>query len=125
MAFYATDPRDKVVGPGICRAQYGGFLLSYPPRRMLDVWTDSAYELASSKPERLVLAALDYSVEPVVVLVARRPPTARMKQWAAALERRLIYLPIGQLSPTTRRRLRVLHVLDGRSRREIARDYIW
>jgi hypothetical protein len=125
MAFYATDPQQKIVGPGICRAEYGGFALSWPPRRMADVWTDARYELASTPPERLVLAALDYSMERVVVLVAPHPPTSRMREWAARLDRQLVYLPIGQFAPTTRRRLRVMHVLDGHSRRAHAQDYIW
>ena len=34
MAFYSTDPYAQIVGPGIVRAEYGGFLLSYPPRRI-------------------------------------------------------------------------------------------
>jgi len=125
MAFYATDPREKVIGPGICRAEYGGFALSWPPRRMSDIWTDARYELARSKPERLILAAMDYSMERVVVVVAPHAPTARMREWAGRLDRQLVYLPIGQFAPTRRRRLRVLHVLDGHSRRETARDYIW
>ncbi len=125
MAFFATDPLDKVVGPGICRSEYGGFLLSYPPRRMLDVWTDRRYDVSESKTERLVLAALDYSEERLVVLVAPRPPSARMRDFAARLDRRIVYLPIGSLAPSTRKRLRVLHVLDGHSRREIARDYVF
>ncbi|HYB12701.1 MAG TPA: hypothetical protein VEG67_04475 [Myxococcota bacterium] len=125
MAFYATDPREKVVGPGICRAEYGGFALSWPPRRMADVWTDARYESARTKPERLVLAALDYSMDRFVVLVAPRPPSTRMREWALQLDRQLVHLPIGQFAPTTRSRLRVLHVLDGHSRRETARDYIW
>jgi hypothetical protein len=125
MALYATDPCEAVVGPGICRAQYGGFLLSYPPRRMADVWSDPAYAIATSKPEKLVLAALDYSIHAVVVLASRRPPSSRMKSWAAQLDRRLVYLPFGLMAPATLKRLRVLHVLDGRSRRETARDYIW
>jgi hypothetical protein len=124
MAFFATDPREKVVGPGICRSEYGGFLLSYPPRRMLDVWTDRRYDVSESKAERLILAALDYSEERLVVLVAPRPPSARMRDFAARLDRRLVYLPIGSLAPSTRKRLRVLHVLDGHSRRDIARDYV-
>ena len=125
MAFYASDPQQKVVGPGICRAEYGGFVLSWPPRRMADIWSDARYEVATTKPERLVLAAIDYSMERAVVVVAPRPPSARMRGWAARLDRQLVYLPIGQFAPTTRRRLRVLHVLDGHSRRENARDYIW
>ena len=38
MAFYSTFPFDNLVGPGIGRAEYGGFLMTLPPRRMFDVW---------------------------------------------------------------------------------------
>ena len=31
MAFYSTDPYEQLVGPGIPRAEYGGFL--FPIRR--------------------------------------------------------------------------------------------
>ncbi len=40
MAFYSTHPFDHLVGPGIGRAEYGGFLMTLPPRRMIDVWSD-------------------------------------------------------------------------------------
>jgi hypothetical protein len=37
MAFYSTYPFDNLVGPGIGRGEYGGFLMSLPARRMFDV----------------------------------------------------------------------------------------
>ena len=40
MAFYSTFPFDNLVGPGIGRAEYGGFLMTLPPRRLFDVWSD-------------------------------------------------------------------------------------
>ena len=61
MAFYSTHPFEHLVGPGIGRAEYGGFLMTLPPRRMIDVWSDPDYDFAQNKPERLLLAALDYS----------------------------------------------------------------
>ena len=57
MAFYSTHPFDHLVGPGIGRAEYGGFLMTLPPRRMIDVWSDPDYDFAQNKPERLLLAA--------------------------------------------------------------------
>jgi hypothetical protein len=39
--------------------------------------------------------------------------------------RTIVYWPVGQLSPTTLKKLRVVHVLDGYDKREIAKDYIW
>jgi hypothetical protein len=125
MAFYATDPMSHLVGPGIGRAEYGGFLLSLPPLRMIDVWTDRDYAFAESKPERLLLAALDYSLEKNVVYVAARPPRSVFRTIAGRLGRKIIYIPIGQLSPVALKKVRVFHVLDGHDRREAAREYIW
>jgi len=48
-----------MVGPGIGRGEYGGFLMSLPARRMFDVWKDPDYTIAESKAERLLLAGLD------------------------------------------------------------------
>jgi hypothetical protein len=125
MAFYSTDPAQAVVGPGICRASYGGFLLSYPPRRMAEVWTDPDYRWAERKSEVLLLAALDYCTERMVVYVAAKPPRSIFQRLAARLDLKILYLPLGSISPTTRRKIRVMHILHGHDKREIAGDYIW
>jgi hypothetical protein len=125
MAFYATDPRRAIVGPGITRAEYGGLVLSHPPRRMRDVWTDQDYAHAESKAEVLLLAGLDYSVGKLVVYAAPRPPRSFMKTVAERWGLRILYLPLGQLSPVTLRKVRVVHLLDGHDKRPIAKDYIW
>ncbi|HLJ15924.1 MAG TPA: hypothetical protein VKV15_15610 [Bryobacteraceae bacterium] len=125
MAFYSTFPFDNVVGPGIGRAEYGGFLMTLPPRRMFDVWSDPDYRVAETKPERLLLAGLDYSMQRYVVYVAPRPPRSIFRSVAAHLNRKILYIPIGQLSPTKLKRIRVVHVLDGYDRRKIAKDYLW
>jgi len=125
MAFYSTHPFDHIVGPGIGRAEYGGFLMTLPPRRMYDVWSDPDYDFALNKPERLLLAALDYSVERHVVYVAKKPPRSIFRSIAAHLNRNILYLPIGALSPTKLKRIRVVHVLDSYARRKDAKEYIW
>ena len=125
MSFYATQPFDHMVGPGIGRAEYGGFAMVLPPRRMFDVWRDPDYDFAETKAERLLLAALDYCVEKHVVYVAAHPPRSVFRSIAAHLSRQIIYLPIGQLSPTKLKKIRVVHVLDGHERRKIAKDYLW
>ncbi len=125
MAFYSTFPFDHMVGPGIGRAEYGGFLMSLPPRRMYDVWQDVDYEYAESKSERLLLAAIDYSIHRYVVYVAAKPPRSIFKTIASRSGRTIIYIPIGQLSPISVKKIRVVHVLDGYDKREIAKDYLW
>jgi hypothetical protein len=125
MAFYATDPVENVVGPGICRCEYGGFLLSYPPRRMMDVWQDPDYQMAATQSEVLLMAALDYSIEKYVVYVAAKPPRSIFKQIAARLDRKIVYIPLGSLSPHKLKQVRILHILAGKDKREIAKEYIW
>ncbi len=125
MAFYATSPDDNIVGPGICRCEYGGFLLSYPPRRMMDVWSDGNYSFAQGKAEVLLLAALDYSPEKHLVYVAARPPRSYFRQIAARLGKKIVFIPLGSLSPVKLKQLRVFHVLYGHDKRRIARDFVW
>lgn len=124
MAFYATPMTQNVVGPGISRCEYGGFMMSYPPRRMHDVWSDPDYRECRTKAEVLVTAAIDYAVKPLVVYVAAKPPRTALKSFAKRFGKKLVYIPIGQLSPVTLNKLRVFHVLDGHSKRDIASEYI-
>jgi hypothetical protein len=125
MAFYSTYPFDHIVGPGIGRAEYGGLLMTLPPRRMYDVWSDSDYDMAETKAERLLMAALDYSMERHVIYVAAKPPRSMFRQSAARANRKIIYIPLGQLSPAKLKKIRVVHVLDSHERREDAKGYIW
>jgi hypothetical protein len=125
MAFYSTSPFEHLVGPGIGRAEYGGFLMSLPPRRMVDVWTDPDYDFAETKPERLLLAGLDYSIQRNVVYVAARPPRTVFRSIAARFNRNILYIPIGQLSPQKLKKIRVVHVLDSYARRAEAKEYLW
>jgi hypothetical protein len=124
MALYATPPNANIVGPKIGRCEYGGFLMTYPPGRMFHVFEDPYFGAAVNKGERLLYAAVDYNVERSVVYVAARPPSRRVLSLAARAGKQIIYLPIGQLSPTTLRKIRVFHVLEGRAVRGYANDYI-
>jgi hypothetical protein len=125
MAFYSTFPFENMVGPGIGRGEYGGFLMSLPARRMHNVWFDPDYDFAENKPERLLLAGIDYSIQKYVVYVAPKPPRSVFKNIAARMGRTIIYIPIGQLSPLTLKKVRVVHVLDGHDKRKIAKEFLW
>ena len=125
MAFYGTRLGGNIVGPGICRCEYGGFMMSYPPRRMRDVWSDPDYEDCQTKAETLLMAAIDYAIKPLIVYVAAKPPRSIIKSFAKRFGKKIAYLPLGGFSPITLNKLRVFHVLDGQDRREIADDYIY
>jgi len=125
MAFYSTEPFSQLVGPGIGRAEYGGFLMTLPSRRLWDVWNDPDYDFAETKSERLLMAGLDYATDRYVVYVAPKPPRSIFRSIATQLRRQILYIPIGQLSPSRLKKLRVVHVLDGYERREMAKEFIW
>jgi hypothetical protein len=125
MAFYATSTTDQIIGPGISRCQYGGFMMSYPPRRLQDIWRDPDYQECRSKPEVLLMAAVDYAIKPLIVYVAAKPPRSQLKSFAKRYGKKIVYLPIGQLSRTLINKLRVFHVIDGHDTRRIADEYIF
>jgi hypothetical protein len=125
MAFYATPLNGQPVGPGISRSLYGGFMLSSPPRRLLNVWDDPDYFSLNNKAEVLLAAAIDYAVKPIIVYVAKKAPRTALKNYAARWGKKVIYIPLGQLSPVTLQKLRAFHVLDSHSRRGSADDYIF
>ena len=125
MAFYSTVPGEKIVGPGISRCEYGGFMLSYPPLRLYDVWNDDYYFAAKTKPETLLMAAIDYSQEKYIAYCAKTPPRSFFKTLAARVGKKIVYVPMGQFSPQTIKKLQILHILAGKGTRKIAGDYVW
>jgi len=125
MAFYSTHPAEQVVGPGILRATYGGFLMTIPPGRLFDVWRDPDYRGLVEKAEILLAAAVDYSEERFVVHVAARAPRDALRHYAATRDKRIVHIPLGSLSPRTLAKIRVLHILVGHDKRAIAKDYVW
>jgi hypothetical protein len=73
----------------------------------------------------LLMAAIDYSIDKLVVHVGPQPPASRIRDYASARNRKIVHLPLGSLSPVSIRNVRVVHILAGRDKREIARDYVW
>lgn len=125
MAFYATDIQNNVIGPGISRCEYGGFMMSYPPKRMINIWQDPDYSQCRSKSEVLLMAAIDYAIKPIVTYVAPKPPRSFFKTFASHFGKKIVYIPISQISPMTINKIRSFHVLDGIHRRKDASDYIF
>ncbi len=125
MAFYATSLQQNIIGPGISRCEYGGFMLTSPPRRLQDVWTDPDYERCKNKGEVLLRAAIDYALKPLIILVAKKPPTSKIRGIAQRYGKKIVYLPLGSLSPIMLNKIRSFHALDGHDKREIAGDYIF
>jgi len=124
MAFYSTLPGVDVVGPGISRMEHGGFMMSYPPLRMYDIWRDPAFDFVSKRHEKLLVAGIAYSEKPGIVYVAKNPPAARWKKLAKSMGRRIIYIPLGSLNPLHVKRMRTFHMLKNKGLRNVAREYM-
>ncbi len=124
MAFYSTPPGRDVVGPGISRMEHGGFVLSYPPLRMYDVWKDPTFTFAPTRHERLLVAGIAYSEKPGIVYAARKPPAARWKKLAKSMGRRLVYIPLGSLNPIHVSKMRTFHMLKNKGVRNYANEYL-
>lgn len=125
IAFYATNPAEQVVGPGIMRATYGGLLMVYPPRRLHNVWGDADYFNAQNKAEVLLMAGIDYSLEKLVMVVSAKKVSQQIQQYAANQGKQIVHIPIGTLSPASIEKIRVVHLLSGANTRSWAEDYIW
>lgn len=125
MAFYATPANMKLVGPGISRCEYGGLLMTYPNRRLENIWADPTYTQLRSKSEVLLMGALEYGLDRHVVYVSASPPRSQFRSTAARLGKRIVYMPIGSLSPQSIQKIRIFHVLSDHQKRKIAKDYIW
>jgi hypothetical protein len=124
MAFYATPAGEEVIGPGISRCEYGGFVLSYPPYRMVDIWKDRFFDVARTKAERLLMAGVDYSEERLVAYIAARPPRSYVHTFAHHQGRKIVYLPLGQFSPVLQTKIRFFHVLESPELRKVAHLFI-
>jgi hypothetical protein len=124
MAFYATSMAEDIVGPGIARCKFGGFMLSYPNRRLYDVWIDPDYKDFEKKHEILLAASIDYSRRPVIVYVGLQPPDNKLKQYASRQGKRIFYLPLASLPKREIEKLKTFHILDGHAARKIADEYI-
>lgn len=125
MAFYATNPEERQVAPGIQKAIYGGFLMTMPPGRLFDVFHDPAYRHAANYAEKLLLAAIDYGLERFVLYAAPKPPRPAFQTIAGRYGKRVLYVPLKQLSPVMLQRIRTFHILADKSVRDYAKHHIW
>ena len=124
LAFYATNPLDDCVGPGLARAEYGGALFLYPPRSIPDVWGDRRLDAADTLETRLLAAAMLHARERHVAVVGPAAPSASWRRLARQYGRKLVHVPIKRFGASTLERLRFFHVLNGKHVRSYAADFI-
>ena len=124
LAFFATDYRKNVVGPGIAQALYGGCMMIFPPMHIGDIWREPFFDKADTMEERLLMACCFYAREKHVALLSPGPPGAAWRKIAKQFGRKLVHLPLSHFSASTLQQLRVVHVLNGYEIRSYAAEFI-
>ncbi len=124
LAFFATNPMNNLVGPGIAQAEYGGALFLFPPRAIIEIWDDPRLDRCDTLEERLIGAAVLHSREKHVALVSPIAPPATWRRLANRHGRKLIHLPLKRFSGQLLERLRTFHILNGKHVRSYAADFI-
>ncbi len=124
LAFFATDHRKEMVGPGIGLSNYGGALFLFPPRPIYDIWNDVQFDFVDTLEERLLVAACHYSEETHIALLSEAPPGAGWRRLAKRYQKKLIHVPLSRFSQETLKQLQIFHVLNGQEVRSFAAHYI-
>ena len=124
LAFFATDFRKELVGPGICLATYGGAMFLFPPVAIPDIWSDENLDFCETLEERLIAAGCLYGRAGQVALLSSLPPGAGWRRLAKRFGKRLVHVPLSGFSDSTIQQLRMVHVLNGQQVRSYAADFI-
>ena len=74
---------------------------------------------------RMIFTSLSSPCSGTTACLAKDPPAPAMHQYASAQKKRIVHIPIGSMSPVTLKKIRVVHLLAGRDKRAVAKDYIW
>lgn len=124
LSFYATDPFENLIGPGIAQCSYGGLALLYPPRQIPNVFELTKDLHLPNLAVRLTLGSLLFSQERVVAYIAEKKPGTFLKNLASKYKKHLLWIPINTFSNETLRRLRKFHILNGKTVRSWAGRFI-
>jgi len=124
MAFYATDFRQEMVGPGIGLSVYGGAMFLFPPIVIPDIWGDRRLDFVDSLEERLLAATCLHARGRQIALVSSLPPGAGWRRLARRFKKQFIHVPLASFSSAEVQQLRMAHVLNGTEIRSYAADFI-
>jgi hypothetical protein len=124
LAFFATDYRQELVGPGIGLASYGGAIFLFPPVVISDIWRDRRLDFTETLEERLLAAACLHSQCPHVALLSPLPPGAGWRRLAKRFGKTWVHMPLAGFSDSTIQQLRMVHVLNGKQVRSYAAQFI-
>lgn len=124
LCFYATEYMANLIGPGIGQATYGGCMMLFPPRPILDIWQDPRLRFSETLEEKLLEAAFFHSREKHVTVVSACSPQLTWRRLARRYGKKIIHLPLKRFSNQTIEKVRRFHVLNGKDIRSYAKRFI-
>jgi hypothetical protein len=124
LAFFATDYRNEMVGPGIAQATYGGAMFIYPPMPIPDIWSNRQLDFTNTLEDRLIAATCLHCRGRHVALMSPNPPGANLRRLAKRFGKKLVHVPLSQFNDATIQQLRMVHVLNGKEVRSFASHFI-
>ncbi len=125
ISFYSTPLGENVVGPRICRTEFGGILSIYPSMGIPDIWSLGPSGEIKTCAEALLAAGILFSPDHYIAYVAKKPPRPSIKQLAELYHKHIIFLPLHGFSAAHLKQVRHFHILDGHDVRAWAGDYIF
>lgn len=124
LCFFATEYMENLIGPGIGQATYGGCMMLFPPRPILDIWQDPRLRISQTLEEKLLEAAFFHSREKHVTVVSACSPKMSWRRLARKYGKKIIHLPLKRFSNQTIEKVRRFHVLNGKDIRSYAKRFI-
>ncbi|MEK9628477.1 MAG: hypothetical protein VW455_05605 [Nitrospinota bacterium] len=124
LCFFATEYMENLIGPGIGQATYGGCMMLFPPRPILDIWQDPRLRFSQTLEEKLLEAAFFHSREKHVTVVSTCSPQLTWRRLARRYGKKIIHLPLKRFSNQTIEKVRRFHVLNGKDIRSYAKRFI-
>jgi hypothetical protein len=124
LCFFATNYMDNMIGPGIGQAIYGGCMMIFPPRPIINIWEDPRLLMGETLEEKILEAAFFHSKEKHITVVSPGPPKASWRRMARQYKKHVIHIPLKRFSVQTIEKVRQFHVLNGKHIRSFATRYI-
>ncbi len=126
LLLYSTSPGVNIIGPGISRGEFGGFISIFPP---LDYtpYLIKDFSRYYRKSERLLLNAINYATEKqkYIIYVANKRPDPYFKSVASKEGKYIVYISLSQFNPKSIKKLRILHFLNSKAARNGANKFIF
>ncbi len=124
LSFFATDPHEEIVGPGIALARYGGAMFLFPPRPIADIWQNPEFDFVDTLEERLIVASCAHSRQKHIALLSHSPPGVGWRRLVKRFNKKIVHIPLSRFSQQMLQQLRMFHVLNGQQVRSYAAHFI-